>query len=111
MSQSKVWKWVTGALELVLAIPLIGGTIVMGFYYVPLVVMLALHIVTLVVSSKENTSKAASILGVITSCVAWIPIVGWVMHLITAILLMVAAAKKEVQPPPPPYFGQPPQQF
>lgn len=87
-------KWITGSLELLLGIPVLGGLIVIGLFWIPLAVMLVLHIVTLVITSKEGGDKAPSILGIVTSCVAWIPIVGMIMHLITAILLMVNASKK-----------------
>lgn len=96
MPASKVLKIVTGILEACLAIPILGGIVVISLLYTPLFVMLALHIVALVMSKKEGTSGTGSILGIVTSFVAWIPFVGWVMHLITAILLLVDASKKEV---------------
>ncbi len=95
MSVSRILKWVTGGLEAILGIPVLGGLIVVGFLWTPLVVMFILHIVTLVFSSRENGDKAPSILGIVTSCVGWIPFVGMVLHIITAILLMISAAKKE----------------
>ncbi|WP_217595326.1 hypothetical protein [Cohnella sp. GbtcB17] len=106
MTGSKVLKWVTGALEIFLGIPVLGGLIVIGFSYVPLFVMFVLHIVTLVLSTKNQEVKYGSILGIVTSLVAWIPFVGMIMHIITGILLMVSAAKKEqnqtyIQPPAP----------
>jgi len=33
--------------------------------------------------------------GLVTSCLAWIPFLGWALHVITAILLYVTAFKKE----------------
>jgi hypothetical protein len=85
-------KWITGALEILLGIPVLGAAIVIGGAYVPLGVMLILHIVTLVLSVKNNEVKYGSILGIITSLVAWIPFVGMTLHIITGILLMVSAA-------------------
>lgn len=95
MSSSRIMKWITGGLEALLAIPLVGGTIVIGFYYIPLVVMLILHIITLVMSIRQNGSIYGSVLGIVTSLIAWIPFVGWVMHVITAIFLIISAAKPE----------------
>ncbi|WP_438434624.1 hypothetical protein [Gorillibacterium sp. sgz500922] len=95
MSVSKVLKWVTGALELLLGIPVLGGLIIIGTAYTPLFVMLILHIITLIISSKNNEVKYGSILGIVTSILAWIPFLGMVLHLVTAILLMVSAAHKE----------------
>lgn len=89
----KILKWVSGALEALLGIPLIGGTIVVGLLWTPLVVMLALHIVTLILGNKVGIKGSSSILGIVTSCLAWIPGVGMIMHIITAILIMIDAAK------------------
>lgn len=93
MSTSKILKWVSGGLEALLGVPILGGTIVIGLVWTPLAMMLILHIVTLVFTKKEGGSTTGSILGIVTSCVAWIPFVGMIMHIITAIILMIDAAK------------------
>lgn len=95
MSTSRVLKWVTGALEAILGIPVIGGTIIVSLLWIPLPVMFVLHIVTLVMTNKDGGNKNGSILGIVTSCVGWIPIVGMIMHILTAIFLMISAAKPE----------------
>ncbi|AST93477.1 MULTISPECIES: hypothetical protein [Sutcliffiella] len=95
MSASRILKWVTGGLEAFLGIPIIGGTFVLSFLWTPLAVMLALHITTLVIANKEGKSSSGSVLGIVTSCIAWIPIVGMIMHIITAIILMLDASKNE----------------
>ena len=94
MSSSRILKWITGALEIILGIPILGAILIIGTAYVPLGVMLILHIVTLVLSSQNKEPKYGSILGIVTSCVAWIPFVGITLHIITGILLMVSASKK-----------------
>ncbi|MFB9274128.1 hypothetical protein [Cohnella cellulosilytica] len=99
MTNSKVMKWVTGAFEIFLGIPVLGGLIIIGTYYTPLVVMLVLHIITLILSSRNNEVKYGSILGIVTSLVAWIPFVGMILHIISGIMLMVSAAKKESTQP------------
>ena len=48
----KLLKWVTGALEALLGIPVLGGTIVVSLLWLPLLFMLVLHIVTLVLAKK-----------------------------------------------------------
>lgn len=93
MSNSKMLKWITGSLEILLAIPVLGGLIVIGSYYTALGVMLILHIVTLILSKNNSEPIYGSVMGIITSLLAWIPFVGWMLHLLTGILLMVAAAK------------------
>lgn len=95
LSTTRILKWVTGSMEAVLGIPILGATIVIGFLWMPLVIMLALHIVTLVISKQAGGSSTGSILGIVTSCVAWIPFVGMIMHILTAIFLMIDAAKTE----------------
>ncbi|MDN4524731.1 hypothetical protein [Fictibacillus fluitans] len=92
---SKTLKWISGGYEALLGFPVVGGAIVLSFAWTPLVLALALHIATLVFASKEGTAKHGSIMGIITSCIAWIPFVGMIMHIITAILLMVDAYKQE----------------
>ncbi|QMV42472.1 hypothetical protein [Cohnella cholangitidis] len=102
MSNSRVLKWITGSIEIFLAIPLIGALVVMGSGYTVLVITLILHIVTLVLSSSNKEPIYGSVMGIITSLLAWIPFVGWLLHLLTGIFLMVTAAKKPNQLPPPP---------
>lgn len=95
MSPSKLLKWLTGAAELFLAIPILGGTFILATGYVPLTVMFIAHAVTLVLSAKERTSIYGSVLGLLTSLLAWIPFLGWFMHLITGLLLIVSALRSD----------------
>ncbi|MED3549358.1 hypothetical protein [Cytobacillus praedii] len=95
MSPSRILKWLTGALEAILGIPVLGATIVVGLLWIPLAIMLVLHIITLVLTKKDGGASAGSILGIVTSCVAWIPFVGMIMHILSAIFLMIDASKKD----------------
>lgn len=95
MSTSKILKWVSGGLEGLLGVPVLGGTIVIGLVWTPLAMMLILHIVTLVFTKKEGGSTTGSILGIVTSCLAWIPFVGMIMHIVSAIILINDAAKSD----------------
>lgn len=96
MKLSTVLKWITGGLEAVLGFPIVGATIIMGLTYVPLLIMLGLHIFTLVIASREGTKKAGSITGIITSFIGIIPGVGITMHIITAIILLLDAGKSSM---------------
>jgi hypothetical protein len=98
MAVSTVLKWISGGLEALLGVPILGGTLVIALVWTPLVVMFILHVVTLVFSVREGEKKHGSILGIVTSCVAWIPFVGMIMHIITAIILIIDAynARKAV---------------
>jgi len=106
MTTSKTLRWVTFGLEAFLGIPIIGASIILGFFWTPLLAMLVLHIVTLNFCIKERTDRAGSILGIVTSAIGWIPFVGMLMHWVTAIVLLISALKKEqdtyISPPPPP---------
>ncbi|WP_048600381.1 hypothetical protein [Rubeoparvulum massiliense] len=88
---STILKWVSGGLEAFLGIPIVGGLIIFSSAWTPLFVMLVLHIVTLIFSINERTNRHGSILGIVTSCVGVIPIVGMIMHIITGVVLMVDA--------------------
>lgn len=98
MGASKAMKWITGSFEIILAIPILGAAIVIGSAYSALGLMFILHVVTLILSSRNQESIYGSVLGIITSLLAWIPFVGWVLHLITGILLMVSGAQKTRYP-------------
>lgn len=93
MKTSTILKWVSGGLEALWGIPVLGGVVILSLVWTPLFIMAALHIVTLVFCVKENTNKTGNILGVITSLIGWIPIVGMVMHIISAIVIMLDAYK------------------
>lgn len=91
MSTSRLMKFVTGGMEAFLGIPILGGLFMISTGYTPLWVMLILHIVTLLLSSKENTVKLGSILGIVTACLAWIPVLGMLLHILTAVVLLLNA--------------------
>ena len=81
-------KIIAAVIEVVFAIPILGGSIIMGFLYFPLIVALALHILNFLLCKKEGSKTLGSGLGVFTSIIGIIPVLGWTMHLITSIVLM-----------------------
>ncbi len=91
----RILKIVNGGIETVLGIPVIGGAIVIALLWTPLFFMLASHIVTLILAIKSNKSKIAPILGIVTSAIAWIPIVGMIMHIVTAIFNLIEGINKK----------------
>ncbi len=95
MSISRMLKWISGGLELFLAIPIIGGSIVISTWYIALIIMLGIHIASLVIAINAQTSKVGNIFGIVTSCLAWIPFVGWLLHLVTGIILAIDASQRE----------------
>ncbi|MNO91270.1 hypothetical protein D3C76_828100 [compost metagenome] len=88
---SKLLKWITFAMEAFFAIPLIGGTFILSFGWLPLVFALLLHVLAIMSLYKDRSSIIGNGLGVITSLVGVIPVVGWFMHAITAIVLLIEA--------------------
>lgn len=92
---STILKWVSGGLEAFWGIPILGGAIILSMAWTPLWFMLILHIITLVFSVLEKRSFHGSVLGIITSCIGWIPILGMIMHMITALILLIDAFRAQ----------------
>lgn len=92
MKISTALLWITGLAEAFLAIPFLGGSVVLSTGYGVLGVMFVLHAITLFFCFREFSPKFGSILGIITSLVSWIPLIGWAMHLLTALVLLISAA-------------------
>ncbi|OAB45381.1 hypothetical protein [Paenibacillus glacialis] len=88
---SKLLKWITFAIEAFFAIPVVGGAFILSNGWLPLGVALLLHVVAIVYLLKDRASIIGNGLGVVTSLVGIIPIVGWIMHGITAIVLLIEA--------------------
>ncbi|WP_442853730.1 hypothetical protein [Bacillus sp. FJAT-27245] len=91
MRTSTILKWVTGGLEALLGIPVLGGLIILSTAWTPLFLMAILHIVTIVFAVREDETKAGNILGLVTSVIGWIPFVGMVMHMISAVVILLDA--------------------
>lgn len=83
--------------EGVLAIPVIGGTIVIGTYYGALGVMFLLHAAVLVlrILDKKGGSLVAPGFGMVASVLAVVPFLGFVLHIVTFILYIVDFAQKK----------------
>lgn len=95
LSNSRAMKLLTGVMEAILAVPVLGGLIVVASAYWMLVFMCVLHAATLLLSVKHHDSYYGSVLGIVTSMLAWIPILGWLLHLLTAVLLFVSALRSK----------------
>lgn len=92
---TRVLKWVGGGLEALLAIPVLGAMLIMGLYWTPLLLMLIFHIVALVLTIQAGRMTRGHILGIIASAVGWIPGVGFVLHILTAIFLLIEAGQDQ----------------
>jgi hypothetical protein len=91
LTVSNYLKLAAAILETIMAIPVLGGAIVIGMLYTPLFIALIVHIAALIFSKQENKSILGPIFGIITSLIAWIPFVGFVMHIIAAIFNWIGA--------------------
>jgi hypothetical protein len=80
--------------ETVFAIPILGAMIIMGLLWIPLGLALIGHIINLVFSIKAGGAKLGSIMGILASTVGLIPVVGWILHILTAIFLYNEAFKE-----------------
>ncbi|RLQ85014.1 hypothetical protein D9754_15505 [Planomicrobium sp. Y74] len=92
MKISAALLWVSAIAEAFLAIPFIGGSFVLSTGYAALGFMFVLHAVTLFFCFREYSPKSGPILGLITSLLAWFPLIGWALHLLSAIVLFINAA-------------------
>jgi hypothetical protein len=91
----KTLKWISGGIEALLGIPILGGSIVLGLAWIPLLVMLVFHIVVLVFSNKVGVKAHGNIIGIVTSAIGWIPVVGMIMHILSAVFILMDAARKD----------------
>lgn len=86
MSNLRVAKIIALIFQVIIAIPILGGTIVISTGYGALVLGFVIHAVVLVLALKNNGAKLGAIFGMVTSVIAWIPFVGWAFHTITAVI-------------------------
>lgn len=96
-SNVKTLKFISGCYEAILSIPILGASIVIGFGWTPLIVGLIIHIITLIVAKKAGFTAYGNIFGIITSCLAWIPGLGWILHVLSAIFILIGAFLQKSQ--------------
>lgn len=53
----KITKFIAGGIEVLLGIPVLGASIILGLSWIPLGVMLVFHIINLVLSKNENLDR------------------------------------------------------
>ncbi|ELK48920.1 hypothetical protein QRD89_04115 [Halobacillus sp. ACCC02827] len=93
MKLSTILKWVTGVCEALLAIPIAGGLFIVSSGWAPLMTMFILHLITLVIAVKDNRAYVGSVFGLVTNVLGWIPVIGWILHTITAVILLIDAGR------------------
>jgi len=96
MKQHKLFQLITAIGETLLGFPVAGGLLVIASLWSALAVMLVLHILAFIFCSEAKKNTTGSTLGIVTSLIGWIPVVGMVMHIITAVTLWVSFADKRM---------------
>ena len=84
-----VLKFISGAFEAFLGIPFLGGIYIISSGYTPLFIMLCFHIAVVIIAKSQGQTAYGNVLGIVTSCLALIPIVGMLLHMITAISIFI----------------------
>ncbi|WP_059105981.1 hypothetical protein [Shouchella shacheensis] len=89
--QSTVTKMVLGIAEAMLGFPVYGGAFILALFWSPLFVMLIFHIIGYRLAKKAKLPTTGHTLGIITSSLGWIPVIGMILHIITAFYLLFEA--------------------
>ena len=93
----RITKFIAGGIEVLLGIPVLGASIILGLSWIPLGGMLVFHIINLVLSKNENLPITGSILGIVGNALGWIPFLGMIMHILTAVFVIIEACKMKVE--------------
>ncbi|MEG0380995.1 MAG: hypothetical protein RR603_04770 [Kurthia sp.] len=72
--------------EFFLALPFIGGATVVASGYTALTVAFVIHAIVFGIRALNGRSKVVPITAMLLTLVAWIPIVGWIAHIIIFVL-------------------------
>ena len=100
MSKTKEWnatkilRLISSIWESVLGFPVLGGLIVIYGLYIPLLISLALGIAGTILASINDSKKSGFILQIIAGAAGWIPLVGFGLHLASAIVNWIQFAKE-----------------
>ena len=73
-------------IESVLAVPFLGGSLIIALMGIPLVFALIGHIHTLVYCVRSGKNKVPSIVGICASTLGVIPVIGWLLHVASTVL-------------------------
>lgn len=90
MKEYKVMQLITAIAESVFAIPILGGLMIVASFWMFLIMLLALHIISLIFCVKAKKPKYGNIVGIVGSVLGIIPLIGWAFHITAAILLWMS---------------------
>ncbi|PEM34279.1 hypothetical protein CN558_20860 [Bacillus wiedmannii] len=92
-------KWTTGISHLILLPCYYIFPSLVNLDGIPLLLLIALHITTILLANKAGMNTYAHYIGIIVTLVAFFPYIVIVLHIIAAVFLLLDAAsttKKEV---------------
>ncbi|MED3398094.1 hypothetical protein [Bacillus wiedmannii] len=92
-------KWTTGISHLLLLPCYYLFPSFVNLHGIPLLLLIALHITTILLANKAGMNMYAHYIGIIVTLVAFFPYIVIVLHIIAAVFLLLDAAsttKKEV---------------
>lgn len=75
--------------ELFLALPVIGGITVIAAGYATITIAIIIHLIALVARVSTGRSKVVPIIAIILTLLTWVPVVGWLMHVIITVLYFI----------------------
>ncbi len=88
-------KVITAIIETLLGVPILSGIALILTMWTPLLIALVLHIIVIVYSCKENKKIRGNVIGLIGSVLGILPVVGFVLHIISAVILWKEVYKDE----------------
>lgn len=97
---NKLLKWITFGFEAFLAIPLLGGAIIIANGWTPLLFAGILHAAAIILLLlSKRLVLIGNLVGLAAALLGWIPFVGWLLHLLAAVILFVEAVYMLVSKP------------
>jgi len=91
-----IMKWISGGCEAFLGIPIVGGTIILSLAWIPLFIMMAVHVIIIVIALKsKHDLPTGNIIGIGASVLGFIPGIGMVLHIVAAVFILLEALKTQ----------------
>ncbi|WP_255570530.1 hypothetical protein [Cohnella sp. CFH 77786] len=89
---NKLLKWIAFGYEGVLAIPFLGGAIIVANGWTPLLLEGILHLAALILLLVNRRMViAGNLVGLAGALLGWIPLFGWILHTVAAVILFIEA--------------------
>ncbi|KQL50738.1 hypothetical protein AN964_24245 [Heyndrickxia shackletonii] len=82
----RLYKIIIGLVELFFSIPFLGGAIILAHAWTPLGTLIVFHFIGLIIAFVANRAKSASVFGIIGNILAFIPVVGMIMHFLIGVV-------------------------